>query len=691
MTEATSKPSSPGASSLAGPIALRTVNTVKTLAMDAVQAARSGHPGTPMGLAPLAYALWTHVMKYDSSAPGWPDRDRFVLSCGHASMLQYAMLHLTGYDLSLQAIRDFRQLGSPAAGHPERGVVPGVETTTGPLGQGIGNGVGLALAERMQAARYNADGCTLVDHRTWVIASDGDLMEGVASEAASLAGHLGLGRLCVFWDDNRITIDGTTAISFTEDVAARFASYGWHVLRVDVADGIDAYVAAADAARLESARPTLVCCRTHIGEGSPHKQDTSAAHGAPFGEEEVRLTKRALGWPEDAHFEVPDDVRAHMREAGRRGAATRAAWEQALEARRLAAPDLVAAFEAEGAGGLTHGWEHGLPSFESGASIATRKASGAVLAGIGPTLPQLVGGSADLAGSNNTTMPNAHEIARGDFSGRTIHFGVREHAMGAICNGLALHGGFRPYCGTFLVFSDYMRPSIRLAALMKLPIVYVFTHDSIGVGEDGPTHQPVEHVAALRSIPGLQVFRPADAAETVEAWRLALESAGPSALCLTRQGVPVLERGDEGDAAQTAQGAYVLHRGAAQPDVCLLATGSEVHLALDAARLLGEDGIAARVISMPCWERFEAQTAAAREAVFGDCALRIGIEAGCAQGWHRWVGPAGGLVTMSGFGASAPAPKLMEKFGFTAENVASVARRHLAMRAGANADGDPPA
>jgi len=663
---------------------LRTVNTVKTLAMDAVQAARSGHPGTPMGLATLAYALWARVMTYDSSAPSWPDRDRFVLSCGHASMLQYAMLHLTGYDLSLDAIRNFRQMGSPAAGHPEVHAVPGVETTTGPLGQGIGNAVGFALAERMLAARYNAEGQPLVDHRTWVIASDGDLMEGVASEAASLAGHLGLGKLCVFWDDNRITIDGTTDISFTEDVAARFASYDWQVLRVDVAEGVDAYVAAADAARLDTKRPTLVCCRTHIGEGSPHKHDTSAAHGAPLGEEEVRLTKRALGWPEDATFLVPEDVREHMRQVGRRGSAAHAAWSAAKDERRVAEPELVATFEADLAGVLVADWETALPIYppttagEGG--IATRKASGQVLAAIGGALPTLIGGSADLAGSNNTTMPGAAEIAPGDFAGRTIHFGVREHAMGAVCNGLALHGGFRPYCGTFLVFSDYMRPSIRLAALMKLPVVYVFTHDSIGVGEDGPTHQPVEHVAALRAIPGLQVFRPADAAETVEAWRLALAGEGPSALCLTRQALPVLDRTPESAAALTADGAYVLIEGALRPDVCLLATGSEVHLAVAAAQHLRAEGVAARVISMPCWERFEARSAAERERLFGACTVRIGVEAGIALGWHRWVGPEGGLVTMDRFGASAPAPELMERFGFTAKHVAEVARRHLAAR-----------
>ncbi len=661
-------------------LARKTIDTVKTLAMDAVQKANSGHAGTPMGLAPLAYALWTRVMKYDSAAPDWADRDRFVLSCGHASMLQYALLHLTGYDISRDDIIAFRQWGSPAAGHPEYGEVPGVETTTGPLGQGVGNGVGMALAERLLAARYNDHAATtpIVGHRTWVIASDGDLMEGVASEAASLAGHLGLGKLCVFWDDNRITIDGGTELSFSEDVAQRFASYGWHVLQVDVSEGIDAYVAAADAAKAVATQPTLVCCRTHIGEGSPNKQDTSSAHGAPFGDEEIRLTKAALGWPEDAQFEIPDDVVAHMREAGSRGAAARAAWGEALAARRASDPALITRFERELAGELADGWAEALPDFAPGTAMATRKASGTVLAALGDAIPELIGGSCDLAGSNNTTLPGATDIGPGRFSGRTVHFGVREHGMGAIMNGLALHGGVRPYGGTFLVFSDYMRASIRLAALMKLPVIYVFTHDSIGVGEDGPTHQPIEHVASLRAMPGLAVVRPADATETAEAWRAALERKGPTVLCLTRQGLPILDRGSLAPSSGVRRGAYVLREGAVSPDVVLLASGSEVSHCLGAAELLQREGVAARVVSMPCWEDFEAQDEAAREAVFGGCAVRVGVEAGSSLGWHRWVGPQGALVTMDRFGASAPASVLMERFGFTPENVAATARAALA-------------
>jgi transketolase len=680
MTDATSDPTHAGVHVADEPddLAERTVTTVKTLAMDAVQRARSGHPGTPMGLARLAYALWTRVMKYDSGAPEWPDRDRFVLSCGHASMLQYALLHLTGYDLSVEDLRDFRQLGSRTPGHPERGLTPGVETTTGPLGQGLGNAVGMALAERMLAARWNAPGHEVVDHRTWVIASDGDVMEGVASEAASLAGHLGLGRLCVFWDDNRITIDGPTSLSFSEDVAARFEALGWHVLHVPAGAGVEDYAEAARASQAVEGRPSLVVCRTHIAEGSPHKQDTSAAHGAPLGEDEVRATKRALGWPEDATFLVPEDVRAHMHAAGRRGGPEREAWEGRMATWRAADAPAAARFEDDLAGRLPEGWEGALPRFESGTSMATRKASGQVLAALGPVLENLVGGSCDLAGSNQTTIPGAGDVARGSYAGRTLHFGVREHGMGAVLNGLALHGGLRPYGGTFLVFSDYMRPSIRLAALMRLPVTYVFTHDSIGVGEDGPTHQPVEHLAALRAVPGLTVVRPADAAETAEAWRMALRGDGPTALCLTRQGLPVLDRSVLAPASGTGDGAYVLRAGAERPDVVLLASGSEVSLALEAAERLGADGLAARVVSMPCWERFEARVPEEREALFGGCAARVGIETGVAQGWHRWVGPAGVLLGMHGFGASGPAGEVMARFGFTVQGVVDAARRAIA-------------
>lgn len=660
-------------------LASLSINTIRTLSMDAVQAAASGHPGTPMGLAPLAYALWTRVMKYSSADPAWPDRDRFVLSCGHASMLQYSALHLTGYPLSLDDIRNFRQWGSPAAGHPEHGEVPGVETTTGPLGQGIGNAVGMALAERMLAARFNSAEHALVDHHTWVIASDGDLMEGVAAEAASLAGHLGLGRLCVFWDDNRITIDGGTDLSFSEDVAARFASYGWQVLRVDVSEGVDAYVAAAEASKAEADRPTLVCCRTHIGHGSPNKQDTSAAHGAPLGEEEIRLTKRALGWPEDASFHVPEAVVEHMGAAGRRGQEQVEAWRQRLEACRAAAPEHAARFEAALAGELPAGIDERIPQFGPDDSMASRKASGKVLAAIGPAWNELVGGSADLAGSNNTTIPGSEDVQAGQFGGRTIHFGVREHAMGAVLNGICLHGGLRPYAGTFLVFSDYMRPAIRLAALMRLPTIYVFTHDSIGVGEDGPTHQPIEHVAALRAIPGLTVIRPADAQETAEAWRVALASAEPVALVLTRQGLPALSRGDAPRGAEdswVSEGAYILRHGAEQPDVALLASGSEVAPAVAAAELLEKEGITTRVISVPSFELADAR-ATDVIALQGGARARVVIEAGVSMGWHRYVGADAAFITMERFGASAPATELFRQFGFTPEAIAEAAREQL--------------
>ena len=663
-----------------GDLTLKSINTVRTLAMDAVQAANSGHPGTPMGLAPLAVALWTHGMKYSSAAPTWMDRDRFVLSCGHASMLQYAMLHLTGYDLSLEAIRNFRQLGSPAAGHPEYREVPGVETTTGPLGQGMGNAVGMALAERMLAARYNRDedDGPLVDHRTWVIASDGDLMEGVASEAASLAGHLRLSKLCVFWDDNRITIDGGTDLSFSEDVAKRFESYGWNIEQAPFEDGLTSYQTAIDAA-IASDRPTLVVCRTHIGFGSPNKQDKSAAHGAALGEDEVRLTKRALGWPEDATFLVPDDVKAFLTKAGRRGDEARGAWDERVERIRRTDSARVTAFERDMRGALPTDWEAALPdlSAEPGSKgVATRKSSGAVLAGIADVVPSLIGGSCDLAGSNNTTIPGASDVTADNFAARTLHFGVREHAMGAMMNGMALHGGVRPYGGTFLVFSDYMRASIRLAALMRLPVIYVFTHDSIGVGEDGPTHQPVEHLAALRTIPGLDVWRPADGPETVEAWRAALKNDGPSALILTRQGLAPIDR-TRAPSKGAQRGAYIVREGAVEPDVVLMATGSEVSLSLAAAKQLQGEGVKARVISLPCWERAAAMDAPDQDALFGGCDVRVAVEAGSAFGWAQWIGRDGVTVCLDHFGASAPAGALFESFGFTPENVAAVARQAL--------------
>ncbi|MFM8980767.1 MAG: transketolase [Planctomycetia bacterium] len=657
-------------------LAERSIATLKTLAMDAVEQAKSGHPGTPMALSPLAYALWTRVMSYSAAHPRWPDRDRFVLSCGHASMLLYGVLHLSGYPLGLEHIKAFRQWHSPAAGHPELGECEGVETTTGPLGQGIGNAVGMALAERMLAARFNRPGHEVVDHRTWVIASDGDLMEGVSAEAASLAGHLGLSRLCVFYDDNRITIDGRTDLSFSEDVGARFRAYGWNVLHVALDAPWTAYAEAAEQAR-QADKPTLVVCRTRIAPGAPTKEDTSEAHGAPLGDSEIRAVKRALGWPEDAQFLVPPEVAAHMREAGARGAAQVAAWEARVVAYRAAHPDLCAELDRVLSGRLPEGWEGALPSFPAGGKMATRQASGKVLQAVAARVPELVGGSADLAGSNNTTLPGLGEVQRGQHAGRTLHFGVREHGMGAILNGMALHGGWRPFGATFLIFSDYMKPAIRLAALMRLPVTYVFTHDSVGVGEDGPTHQPIEQLAGLRAIPGLCVVRPCDANEVAEAWRQALVRKGPTALVLTRQALATLDRGQHAPAQGLRQGGYVL-REAPGARLTLVATGSEVELALLGEALSRRQGQPARVVSLPAWDLFAQQPAAEREAVLGPGTLRVGIEAAASLGGERWVGAGGVLVTLDRFGASAPAGRLFQEFGFTAENVARVALQALA-------------
>jgi transketolase len=653
----------------------RSIDTIRTLAIDAVEAAGCGHPGTPMALAPLAYVLFRRVMKHCPTDPRWPDRDRFVLSAGHASMLLYASLHLTGYDLSLDDLKAFRQWGSKTPGHPEAGHTPGVETTTGPLGQGFGNAVGMALAERMLAARFNRPGHEVVDHRTWVIASDGDLMEGVASEAASLAGHLGLARLCVFYDDNRITIDGSTSLAFTEDVGRRFEAYGWNVLRVPDGAGTDELERAARAAEAETERPTLVIVRTHIGFGAPTKQDTAKAHGEALGAEEARLAKRAYGWPEDARFLVPDDVAAHLREAVARGEAARDAWARRRTAYATAHPAEARALDDALAGRLPPAWERQIPRFPAGGKpTATRKASATTLQALAQAVPSLVGGSADLAGSVGTSLPGGGDVARGAYAGRTIHFGVREHAMGAVLNGLALHGGFRPFGGTFLVFSDYMRPSIRLAALMGLRVVYVFTHDSVGLGEDGPTHQPIEHLASLRAIPGLEVMRPADAGEAAEAWRVALRADGPVALVLTRQDVPVLDRSTLGDAAGVSRGGYVLLDSPGTPDVVIAATGSEVSLALEAASRLGAEGLRARVVSLPSLSRFEAQDADYRESVLPTDVPRVTVEAASTFGWERIAGPGGRCLGIDRFGASAPGARVLRELGLTPDAVASAAR-----------------
>jgi transketolase len=652
--------------------------------MDAVEQANSGHPGTPMALAPVGYLLWTRHLKHSPRHPGWPDRDRFVLSCGHASMLLYSLLHLTGYDLSLDDIRQFRQWGSRTPGHPERGHTAGVETTTGPLGQGIGNAVGMAMAERFLADRFNRADATLVDHRTWVLASDGDLMEGVASEAASLAGHLRLGKLTVIYDDNSITIDGRTDLSFSEDVGARFEAYGWRVLRVDDGNDLSAIDAALSDAGAQEERPTLIVLRTVIGDPAPTKRDSSAAHGAPLGAEEIRKTKAILGWPDEAFF-VPDAARADMGEVAERGARMEAAWTARQSAYAAACPAEAARFAQWLAGELPEGWDAKLPVFGVEAkAVETRKASAAALKALAASLPNLVGGSADLAGSTGT----AHGLG-GDFGpgtvGQTVHWGIREHAMAACMNGMAAHGGIRPFGSTFLVFADYMKPSIRLAALMGLPTIYLGTHDSIGVGEDGPTHQPIEQLAMLRAIPNLVVLRPGDANETVEAWRAAIQRReGPTLLALTRQKVPVLDRGSLGPASGVRQGGYVLYDPPGGPQALVMATGSELSVALDAAQQLLAEGIHVRVVSLPSWELFAAQPAAYRDQVLPPAIrARVSVEAATSFGWHRWLGDGGEAVSLDHFGASAPGERLFEEFGFTAAHVADAIRRVLLKSQGA--------
>ena len=641
--------------------------------MDAVQAANSGHPGMPMGAADMAEVLFTRYLKYDPADPGWPDRDRFVLSAGHGSMLLYAILHLTGYaDMTIDQIRNFRQLGSSAAGHPEHGAAGGIETTTGPLGQGLAAAVGMAIAERSMNARY---GDELVDHRTWAIVSDGDLMEGVSHEAASLAGHLRLDRLIVLYDDNRISIDGDTDLCLSDDAVGRFQSCGWDARRCDGHDR-EAIIDAVEAA-LATAAPSLIACRTTIGYGAPAKGGTAASHGAPLGEDEVAAARRALGW-DHAPFVVPGEILSAWREAGRRGATRRREW-----ADRLAASDLRGEFERAAAGELPEGWQRPLADLgkrfaEEAPKLATRASSGEALDAATYAIPELIGGSADLTGSNNTRPAAFRTFAPPDYAGRYIHYGVREHGMAAAMNGMVLHGGVLPYAGTFLIFSDYLRPAMRLAALMRQPVVYVLSHDSIGLGEDGPTHQPVEQLAGLRALPGLHVYRPADAVEVAECWRLALERRdGPSALVLTRQGVPTVRTRHTED-NPCRRGAYVLAEADGDRRATLLATGSEVGIAMSARGMLQASGVPAAVVSMPCWELFERQESAYRKSVLGpEGALRIAVEAASAFGWEKWTGPGGGFVGMDGFGASAPGAALYRHFGITAEAVAAAVRERL--------------
>ncbi|HEV2672215.1 MAG TPA: transketolase [Gemmatimonadales bacterium] len=651
------------------------INSIRTLAMDAVQQADSGHAGTAMALAPLAYVLWQRHLKYNPANPDWLDRDRFVLSAGHACMLLYSVLYLTGYDVTLDDIRQFRQWSSRTPGHSEHGITPGVEATTGPLGQGVGNSVGMAIAEAELAALFNRPGQAIVDHHTYFLASDGDLMEGISHEACSLAGHLKLGKLIGFYDDNHITIDGSTDLAFSDDTARRFEAYGWHVQRIADGNDLEAIDAAITAAKRVTDRPSLIIVRTHIAWGSPNKQDTAEAHGAPLGADEVRATKQNLGWPSLEPFYVPEEALQRWRRATDRGAKLEADWKRKWDAYRAAHKDLAGELDRRLAGALPEGWDAALPVFGPKDAQATRAASGKVLNAIAAKLPELIGGSADLTGSNNTEIKGGGVFAAGSRAGRNFHFGIREHAMGAALNGIALHRGFIPFGGTFLIFSDYMRPSIRLAALTQLKPIYVFTHDSIGLGEDGPTHQPIEQLAALRAIPNMTVIRPSDPTEVVEAWRAAiLHSNGPVALVLTRQKVAVVDRATYAAAAGLHKGGYVLAR-ADNPDVLLMASGSEVDLVLGAYEKLKADGRRPMVVSMPCLEFFARQPQGYRDSVLPPGVPRIAVEAASPQSWYRWVGDNGVVIGLERFGASAPYQRVYQELGLTVDRVVDAARK----------------
>jgi transketolase len=652
------------------------INTIRTLSIDAIEKAKSGHPGLPMGAAPMAYALWSRFLKHNPANPEWFDRDRFVLSAGHGSMLLYSLLHLSGYDLSLEELKNFRQWGSKTPGHPEFGHTPGVEATTGPLGQGIGMAVGMAMAERHLAAVYNRDSLDLINHYTYAICGDGDLMEGVAAEAASMAGHMKLGRLVVLYDSNDISLDGDLGLSFSESVRKRFESYGWQYLRVEDGNDIEAISAAIEEGRQDESHPTLIEVKTVIGYGSPNKGGTNEVHGAPLGEVELKLVKEAYAWTFEEDFFVPEEVRAHFAALKEEGANKEQEWNLQLEQYKSSHPELAQQLRVAIQGKLPEGWESGLPSFETGSKLATRAASGQVINGIAKTVPMFFGGSADLAGSTYTLIKGDKNFEQEDYSGRNIWFGVREHAMGAAMNGIALHGGAKVFGGTFFVFSDYLRPAIRLASLQQLPVVYVFTHDSIAVGEDGPTHEPVEQLPALRVIPGLTVLRPADANETKEAWEFAMNNQeGPVALVLTRQNLPIYDETAQGE---LSKGAYVVADTEGEPDLLLLATGSEVHLAINAKQELEADGIKVRVVSMPSWELFEKQDKAYKESVIPRTVKkRLAIEMAYPLGWERYVGDEGEIIGISTFGASAPGDKLLKEYGFTTENVVAKAKELL--------------
>jgi transketolase len=655
------------------------INTLRFLAVDAVEKAKSGHPGLPLGAAPMAYVLWDRFLRHNPADPQWPNRDRFVLSAGHGSALLYALLHATGYDLPIEELQRFRQWGSKTPGHPEHGLTPGVEATTGPLGQGFGMGVGMAIAERHLASSYNREGFPLVDHSTYGIVSDGDLMEGMSSEAASLAGTLGLGKLIYLYDDNHVSLEGPTEWAFTEDVVARFQAYHWQVLRVTDGNDLAAIDSALRAAQAEKTRPSLISVRTHLGYGSP-VQDTREAHGEPLGPANLRATKEKLGWPLEPPFLFPEEARAHLRQAVDRGARWQKEWETLREAYRAAESAQIQAFEDQLAGRLPVGWDSDLPKFKPGdGPIATRDASQKVINALSPKLSALLGGAADLSPSTKTLIPGSSDESASDGSGRNFHFGVREHAMVAIVNGMALHGGLLPYGATFLTFSDYARGAIRLAALQQTHIVLIFTHDSIGMGEDGPTHQPIEHLVSLRAIPGFTVWRPGDANETSAAWRMAIQRSGPTALVFTRQKIPVLDPGMYPIAAGTPRGGYILSEAAGgTPDVVLIATGSEVALVLEAQKQLQARKVRARVVSLPSWEVFDEQPSNYRDSVLPPSLPKVSIEAGVTLGWSRYVGSRGESVGVNRFGASAPGPVVQKELGITVEHVLQCVARVLA-------------
>lgn len=655
------------------------INTVRVLAADAVQKANSGHPGMPMGAAPMAHVLWSDAMTYNAQNPDWLNRDRFILSAGHGCMLQYIYLYLTGYDISMDDLKKFRQLHSKTPGHPEYGLLKGIEVTTGPLGQGFANGVGFAIGQKYLAARYNQPGFDLFNYHIYAICSDGDLNEGVSAEAASLAGHLKLGNLIYLYDDNHISIEGDTSIAFTEDVAKRFDAYGWHVQIVKDGNDVEAISTAIEKAKAEKARPSIINIRTHIAFGSPNKVDTAGAHGSPLGEPEVKLVKENLGFDPNQFFVVPDDVLKFYRERGKRGAEKEKAWNAMFAEYRKAHPDLAKEFETLSKGQLPSGWKDKIPSFKpEDGKLATRQASGKVLNAIADSLPTLIGGAADLAPSTETLLKKYQSFAPGNYGGRNFHFGIREHGMGSVLNGMALTPTIIPYGATFLIFSEYMRPPIRLAAIMKIRPIFVYTHDSIGLGEDGTTHQPIEQLISLRSIPNTLVIRPADANETAQAWRVALEyQNGPVVIVLTRQGLPVLDQTKYTAATELEKGAYILSD-TEKPSIILIATGSEVSLVMEAQAKLKEEGIAARVVSMPSWELFEKQEAAYKEKVFPrSLRKRLAVEAGSVLGWHKYVTDEGDVLGMTTFGESAPAPDLMKFFGFTVDNVVKRAKQLL--------------